>query len=209
MKAKILSLAAALALFSGAPPANAYLQFVYSEDGATVLTVKPWTAFGPMSVYLPYPGSTNIYATQTTLTVSSGFAGFSGAASSQFNFNPPPVPGTQAYLSFYSEIQISDQIFDPAIPGTITTPFMITSPADFTDPIEINSYWFAETIFFDSYGGPTYDEIYGGDQYFIQADKLTISNVPEPSTWTLVLLGFAGLSFAGYRRASGQALVRS
>jgi hypothetical protein len=29
-----------------------------------------------------------------------------------------------------------------------------------------------------------------------------VSNfVPEPSTWALMLLGFAGLSFAGYRRA--------
>ena len=26
-------------------------------------------------------------------------------------------------------------------------------------------------------------------------------NVPEPSTWALMVLGFAGLGFAGYRRA--------
>jgi probable HAF family extracellular repeat protein len=25
--------------------------------------------------------------------------------------------------------------------------------------------------------------------------------VPEPSTWTMMLIGFAGLAFAGYRRA--------
>jgi len=25
--------------------------------------------------------------------------------------------------------------------------------------------------------------------------------VPEPSTWALMLLGFAGLGFAGYRRS--------
>ena len=25
--------------------------------------------------------------------------------------------------------------------------------------------------------------------------------VPEPSTWAMMLLGFAGLGFAGYRRA--------
>jgi PEP-CTERM motif-containing protein len=29
--------------------------------------------------------------------------------------------------------------------------------------------------------------------------------VPEPSTWAMMLLGFAGLGFAGYRKAkSGQ-----
>jgi hypothetical protein len=37
-----------------------------------------------------------------------------------------------------------------------------------------------------------------GDNYF----------VPEPSTWAMMLLGFAGLGFAGYRRArAGRALA--
>jgi hypothetical protein len=31
---------------------------------------------------------------------------------------------------------------------------------------------------------------------------LTIGAVPEPSTWALMLLGFAGLGFAGYRRSA-------
>jgi hypothetical protein len=30
---------------------------------------------------------------------------------------------------------------------------------------------------------------------------LTIESVPEPSTWALMLLGFAGLGLAGYRRS--------
>jgi hypothetical protein len=30
-----------------------------------------------------------------------------------------------------------------------------------------------------------------------------MSPVPEPSTWTMLLLGFAGLGFAGYRKARG------
>ena len=29
----------------------------------------------------------------------------------------------------------------------------------------------------------------------------TFAAVPEPSTWAMMLLGFAGLSFAGYRKA--------
>jgi hypothetical protein len=28
------------------------------------------------------------------------------------------------------------------------------------------------------------------------------ATVPEPSTWAMLLLGFAGLGFAGWRRAS-------
>ncbi len=43
-------------------------------------------------------------------------------------------------------------------------------------------------------GNGTYD-----GQYL--AFLLTPGAVPEPSTWAMLLLGFAGLGFAGYRRA--------
>ena len=33
--------------------------------------------------------------------------------------------------------------------------------------------------------------------------EFDMSSVPEPSTWALMLLGFAGLGFAGYRRGKG------
>jgi hypothetical protein len=36
---------------------------------------------------------------------------------------------------------------------------------------------------------------------FNAAFSLTGAVVPEPSTWAMMLLGFAGLGFAGYRRA--------
>jgi PEP-CTERM motif len=40
-----------------------------------------------------------------------------------------------------------------------------------------------------------------GQGPFNAAFSLRGSPVPEPSTWAMMLLGFAGLSFAGYRRA--------
>jgi PEP-CTERM motif len=42
----------------------------------------------------------------------------------------------------------------------------------------------------------------GAEQYaygYGTVSTLTISSVPEPSTWTMLALGFAGLGFAGYR----------
>ena len=36
---------------------------------------------------------------------------------------------------------------------------------------------------------------------FNEAFSLTGAVVPEPSTWAMMLLGFAGLGFAGYRHA--------
>ena len=34
----------------------------------------------------------------------------------------------------------------------------------------------------------------------------TVSAVPEPSTWAMLILGFAGLGFAGYRRTKARAV---
>jgi hypothetical protein len=44
-----------------------------------------------------------------------------------------------------------------------------------------------------------YTPLGGGDGYF------TASFVPEPSTWVMMLLGFVGLGFAGYRSHRGMA----
>jgi hypothetical protein len=39
-------------------------------------------------------------------------------------------------------------------------------------------------------------------------DFIAESSIPEPSTWGMMLLGFAGLGFAGYRKAkSGRAAL--
>jgi hypothetical protein len=35
----------------------------------------------------------------------------------------------------------------------------------------------------------------------ILGNAFSVTGVPEPSTWAMMLLGFAGLGFAGYRRA--------
>jgi len=39
------------------------------------------------------------------------------------------------------------------------------------------------------------------------ATNLTVAVVPEPSTWAMMLLGFAGLGFAGYRSSRKTAIV--
>jgi hypothetical protein len=36
---------------------------------------------------------------------------------------------------------------------------------------------------------------------------INITSVPEPSTWAMMLLGFAGLGFAGYRTSRGAVSV--
>ena len=38
-------------------------------------------------------------------------------------------------------------------------------------------------------------------------ETYVFTSVPEPATWAMMLAGFAGLSFAGYRRSKGAALI--
>jgi hypothetical protein len=54
-------------------------------------------------------------------------------------------------------------------------------------------------------------DIVGGDPFptFNAAFSLTGAVVPEPSTWAMMLLGFAGLGFAGWRRAKRVSSARA
>jgi hypothetical protein len=48
----------------------------------------------------------------------------------------------------------------------------------------------------------------GGDNLTLQATTVTLANaVPEPSTWAMMLLGFAGVGFMAYRRKAKPALM--
>jgi hypothetical protein len=44
-----------------------------------------------------------------------------------------------------------------------------------------------------------------GDKLILDVTTNGVPTVPEPSTWALMLLGFAGLGFAGWRRTAAEA----
>jgi hypothetical protein len=75
---------------------------------------------------------------------------------------------------------------------------------------------FAGPIDFDIAGISVSDFVVNSQGFFAVADVLgnvgtgdvggktgTIAGTPEPSTWAMMLLGFASLGFAGYRKARG------
>jgi hypothetical protein len=45
--------------------------------------------------------------------------------------------------------------------------------------------------------------VFGSSQNSFEFDNVAVAGAPEPSTWAMMLLGFAGLGFAGYRKAKG------
>jgi hypothetical protein len=54
--------------------------------------------------------------------------------------------------------------------------------------------------------GKTYEVLYGG---FRWGFTFTATDVPEPSTWAMMLLGLAGLGLTGYRKAKAARLAAS
>jgi hypothetical protein len=72
------------------------------------------------------------------------------------------------------------------LPATITVPFTYT--VDPSTDILIASFQLGTVAEADAYG-------------YLRPTTLTVSIIPEASTWAMMLIGFAGLGLAGYRRA--------
>jgi hypothetical protein len=55
--------------------------------------------------------------------------------------------------------------------------------------------------------GSLFSGTVGGTYYYADFGTASVSAVPEPSTWAMMVLGFAGVGFMAYRRRNGAALV--
>jgi PEP-CTERM motif len=99
---------------------------------------------------------------------------------------------TRYNILFGSSVQIS--AYSPRIPSSILTSFSITSGLTGSGEVQFS-----------------YTDLYlGGGSVDLQLTPLTLSvssDVPEPSTWAVMLLGFAGIGFMAYRRKSKPALM--
>lgn len=68
-------------------------------------------------------------------------------------------------------------------------------------PLVSSAPWTLETLYFTDVSGPVFFEGSGpsDQQGDLLGDVTVASGIPEPSTWALAALGFAGLAFASYR----------
>jgi PEP-CTERM motif len=50
-------------------------------------------------------------------------------------------------------------------------------------------------------GNPTFLDVSGSGSAVLLVSDPVVAAVPEPSTWAMMLLGFAGVAFMAYRRS--------
>ena len=109
---------------------------------------------------------------------------------------PSPLPPTLASNTTYSEFFGvgfgSGTCSSPGAPPCITTPIPLDGGAKF---LYLETYDLTSTPYINDPESPP--GAFPTDLIF----TATLTVVPEPSTWAMMMLGLAGLGFAGYRKA--------
>ncbi len=227
MKAKLLAAAVAVAFVTGATSASAalvdvvYSGTVYDSNDLTGVFGPPNTSLDgdPITVTYEFDTTQGITSASPTQNYAYG-GGFYGASSPALSVvitvdGVSVSAGAPNYIGEiygYNDGSISEQLHEASnysdngvifedsgaetyiynyngmLPASITTPFTYAvQPGDSTSGyFQIQTYTYAT----------------GAAQYAsgsINIATLTVSVVPEPSTWAMMLIGFAGLGFAGYR----------
>lgn len=113
------------------------------------------------------------------------------------------VPNTNYAFSFYgaevSNTCCSNAVFQPIFNGSFVSGFGATGAwQQFSIPVWNSGSATSLTLALEDLNTS------GGFNDFAVADLSFSGGVPEPSTWGMLLLGFAGLAFAGYRRTKAR-----
>jgi hypothetical protein len=130
--------------------------------------------------------------------------------------NPTPLvvyPGQYTLVPVFDFHSTGTTVISPAY--TDMTWFNVSQGGGFTTPAP--AYSFFPVPASQQYTGPESAPVFGpgtysGTEYVTGATDVTlkisaISVVPELSTWAMMVLGFAGLGFAGYRRNKNSPLA--
>jgi hypothetical protein len=211
MKSKVVATVAGFALTIGAAQANVLeinSQAAFSASG-TIVQNTNWDSYGPGFFT---PGSP---FTVGSLTFVAGGQNLIGGTGTGYNlarnlFTDNNVRGTTV------DITGSFSLF-----GANAGNFLGDGNETFDVTTNLGSYLFNVSlntatnsapltfVGFESSGGEIITSVnWSGPQAAGITDvQLGVSAVPEPSTWAMMLLGFAGIGFMAYRRKSRPALI--
>jgi hypothetical protein len=188
-------LAAALALSCSAANATTY-DFTYSFSDDTNVITGSFQGSGPTSDIVVSPGPISF-----ALNGGTPVTGLTA-----FSFTGPPNCDScyQKGGAIVSNTGLSNFVFSTAsdLSGLgASNYFYIIQPWNNTN----SNPQFSDTIAvqYATGGSPnTYIDAYNGE--FIEAN-FTVTAVPEPQTWAMMILGFMGVGFMAYRRKNGSA----
>jgi hypothetical protein len=154
-----------------------------------------------------------------------GFSGTSGVQNNAqaWGFPAAPGPGTNAaFLQSYSSSNLGVITIDTgtlvvgqsytvafdsvARPGTGADPFTVRYNG-LSKTIDPGLSWASSTWSFMAVAGQNlvFSATRIDGDHASGLDNIAITAIPEPSTWALMILGFAGLGFLGYRRRAHSA----
>jgi PEP-CTERM motif len=139
---------------------------------------------GPFSLSAPIP-PTNLHNTEPFNPAANAGFWFSDTQVTIYNNSTSPAPFVDPYTTFdfkFTNENISSVAIDQStaadfLPATLT----LLGPNEFTVFINGADPAYLDTLVIDVTTG-------------------SVGAVPEPSTWAMMILGFAGLGFMAYRR---------
>ena len=144
--------------------------------------------------------------TQVLTALSPGGQGYSGGPMQSWNLGSP-VSSIGGWIDFYANGEsITLEGGSVGIMLAAASPFF--SVAGSSPPFTLSFLDFPTNSGVLSYSvtnvscGSTFGGCPGAGAGNV--DTLTIQAVPEPSTWAMMMFGFAGLGYAGYRRRASR-----
>jgi unsaturated chondroitin disaccharide hydrolase len=197
---------------TGAPASPEY----YQTGGLSATSVwARWQAWALYGYVQAYQTSGNAAFLTTAEDVASYFV---GQLVADHTWIPPwdfDAPGTQPVDTSAAAIAADGLIMLSTVAGAMGASYLLDAENILA---ALSSYLgpaSGESVLIDGFpgNGGTNTALIYGDYYFTEAllrlqdvldgkpSWVLYSPVPEPSTWAMMLLGFAGLGFAGYRRA--------
>ena len=181
--------------------ASAAIVGALAAPGVANATIEDLTISGSLDGH-SYTGTLSLDVTGGQATSGTGTLSILGLSNAPLVLITTSSPGNEGFPVGYRANDGTDYF-------NIDQTFPIDANGLLFDVNTTTAAWGAYPLFAvwsnapgDGYSAAFTGKVDGVEYYNIQGDAAVSGAVPEPSTWAMLLLGFAGLGFAGYRQAN-------